>query len=317
MDRTGEARAAFHAGERAVQARAGVSERMARVGARTIRQSMSEQHRQFFGMLPFVLIGSVSETGQPWASIVAGVPGFASATDAHTLRIRSRPSAGDALLDNLSVGAPVAVLGLQPHTRRRNRANGLVSELDERGFTVRVAQSFGNCPKYIQAREATYCSSRVEARFEKVPGLSSAAAQLIRAADTFFIATAHPGAPHGSAAHGMDISHRGGRPGFVGLDESGSLVVPDFVGNFFFNTLGNIELHPAAGLLFIDFGSGDLLSIAATVTVDWAGVELAAFSGAERLLRVTPSEIRLARAALPLQWGPVTMSPHLEGTGSW
>jgi predicted pyridoxine 5'-phosphate oxidase superfamily flavin-nucleotide-binding protein len=314
----GASEPAFHSGERAVQARVGVAERLARVGDRAIRRGMPEQHRQFFQLLPFVLIGSIDRTGQPWASVLAGKPGFVSSPDTHTLCIRTSPTPGDPLIENLHAGAQVGVLGLQPHTRRRNRANGVVSAVDHDGFAVTVMQSFGNCPKYIQAREPRYVSRSAAARFEIPHTLSESAIRLIRGADTFLIATAHPDATRGgSRAHGVDVSHRGGRPGFVGLDESGRLTVPDFVGNFFFNTLGNVELHPFAGLLFMDYESGDLLSVAATVAVIWDGPEVAAFEGAQRLVRFTPREIRSADAALPLQWGEVEPSPHLAGTGTW
>lgn len=310
--------AAFHSGERAVQARVGAAERMARVGERAIRHVLSDQHREFFGLLPFVLVGSIDSTGQPWASVVSGQPGFVQSPDAHTLSVRAIPTPGDPLVENLYAGAQVGILGLQPHTRRRNRANGAVSAVDHDGFTVTVEQSFGNCPKYIQARQPRYLGPVATTRFEHSHSLCESATRLIRSADTFFIASAHPDATHrGTRTHGVDVSHRGGRPGFVALDGCGRLTVPDFVGNFFFNTLGNLELNPFAGLLFMDYESGDLLSLATTASVIWDGPEVTAFQGAERLVRFTPTEIRSARAALPLHWSPMEPSPHLNGTGIW
>jgi predicted pyridoxine 5'-phosphate oxidase superfamily flavin-nucleotide-binding protein len=55
----------FHEGERAVQQRAGVAERMAQVGPRVIRDFMPEQHRDFFAQLPFVVVGTVDNNNQP------------------------------------------------------------------------------------------------------------------------------------------------------------------------------------------------------------------------------------------------------------
>lgn len=309
---------AFHSGERAVQARVGAAERMARVGDRAIRRYMPEQHREFFTLLPFVLVGSIDSTGQPWASVLAGAPGFVNSPDPGTLYVRATPTAGDPLGQNLRIGAQVGILGLQPHTRRRNRANGVVSRVGDDGFAVRVTQSFGNCPKYVQAREARYLGQAPATHFESSSALSAAARRLIRGADTFFIATAHPDAIRGGTpTHGVDVSHRGGRPGFVGIDGHGRLVVPDYVGNFFFNTLGNLEVHPFAGLLFMDYDSGNLLSLATTVSLIWDGPQVEAFAAAQRLLHFSPREIRLAPAALPLRWGPTELSPHLPGTGVW
>lgn len=308
----------FHSGERAVQARVGVAAHMARIGEHAIRSSMPEQHRRFFTLLPFVLVGSIDSGGQPWASVLSGPPGFAHSPDASSLRIDAMCTAGDALDENLCPGAQVGVLGIQPHTRRRNRANGVVTIIDAHGFGITVTQSFGNCPKYIQAREPTYTGPLAAARFEPSSGLTDPDARLIQNADTFYIATAHPDAGRaGTRAHGVDVSHRGGRPGFVRIDEQGRLSVPDFVGNFFFNTLGNLEVQPRAGLLFMDYASGDLLSVAATVAVIWDGPEVAAFAGAQRVLRFTPTAVRAAPTALPLHWGPVELSPHLTGTGTW
>ena len=309
---------AFHDGERAVQSRVGVAERMATVGERSIRKYMPEQHREFFGLLPFVLVGSLDQTGQPWASVLSGPPGFVHSPDATHLRVDASCIPGDPLCTNLRPGAQVGMLGLQPHTRRRNRANGILAEVNTEGFTLAVAQSFGNCPKYIQAREARYGGPAPAARFERQHSLTEATARLISNADTFFLATAHPEAVRGgSRAQGVDISHRGGRPGFVRLDGQGNLTVPDFVGNFFFNTLGNLAAHPFAGLLFMDYVSGDVLCLTASASIIWDGPEVAAFAGAQRLVRFTPLSIFLARAALPLRWGPMEISPHLTATGTW
>ena len=62
------------------------------------------------------------------------------------------------------------------------------------------------------------------------------------------------------AAYGADISHRGGRPGFVRVDGD-VLTIPDFRGNRYFNTLGNLIAEPRASLLFVDFETGDLLQL--------------------------------------------------------
>ncbi|MEX5612780.1 FAD-binding oxidoreductase, partial [Pseudomonas protegens] len=69
----------WHAGERQLQARAGVAERMEAFGTKVIRQAMPDQHRQFYGQLPFILVGAVDAQGNPWASILEGPPGFAQA----------------------------------------------------------------------------------------------------------------------------------------------------------------------------------------------------------------------------------------------
>ncbi|MBB3179864.1 pyridoxamine 5'-phosphate oxidase family protein [Variovorax sp. Sphag1AA] len=308
----------WHEGERALQAREGVAERLAEIGPRIMRDFMPDQHRTFFAQLPFMIAGSLDEAGQPWASVLAAPPGFAHSPDAHHLRIDALAAAGDPLSAALVAGAPIGLLGIEPHTRRRNRMNGIVSEIDARGFTVEVRQSFGNCPRYIQAREPVFVGeahSALEAR--RMDRLDAEARRIIEKADTFFIATAHPSTGDGDASHGVDVSHRGGKPGFVRVSDDGTLTAPDFNGNTFFNTLGNIAVNPRAGLLFIDFETGDLLHVAVRAEVVLEGEELTAFEGAERLLRMQVVSALHRRSALPLRWGRAELSPFLADTGTW
>ncbi len=256
------AEATFHAGELALQAEAGVTARAARLGAQLIRGYLPEQHRAFFEQLPFVLAGSLDERGQPTASLLAGPPGFVASPDPHGLRITARPLAGDPLQHNLRLGAPLGLLGIQPHTRRRNRANGHVRALHADGFTLAIEQSFGNCPRFIQPRQALFADERAPQPVRESSTLGPAERALVVSADTFFIASAHPAA-HGaqSAALGVDVSHRGGPAGFAQLTAASTLLVPDYAGNNLFNTLGNLRLNPRAGLLFLDRERGDVLQL--------------------------------------------------------
>jgi len=314
--------APFHAGERALQTLAGSREVMAAAGSRVIRDFMPDQHREFFAQLPFLVVGSMDAQLQPWASVLAAPPGFAHSPDATHLRIDALPMADDPLSTQLVQGASLGLLGIQPHTRRRNRMNGNVEAIDAAGFLVEVQQSFGNCPKYIQAREPLFAAGQPAAPAQRLDGLDDAARALIARADTFFIASAFPqhaadGDEADPAAQGVDVSHRGGLPGFVRVGEDGVLTVPDFTGNRFFNTLGNLSVHPRAGLLFIDFESGHLLHLTATAEIVWDGPEVAAFEGAERLLRLRVEQVLRRPGALPLRWGGAEVSPHLARTGRW
>ena len=130
----------FHAGERAVQQRVGVAGRMADLGPRVIRYFMPDQHREFFAQLPFVIAGTTDAAGQPWASVLAAPPGFIQSPDARTLVLHAQPLAGDPLQDTLVDGASVGLLGLEPHTRRRNRMNGMVQGVSAVGFSVQLQQ---------------------------------------------------------------------------------------------------------------------------------------------------------------------------------
>jgi uncharacterized protein len=309
----------FHPGEQTLQAWAGVRDRLAQAGPKVIRDYMPEQHRLFFAELPLLFVGSLDAEGRPWASALTGRPGFVTSPDPRTLTIRAKPVAPDPLAKNLAVGLPIGLLGIQLETRRRNRMNGTVTALDDDGFTVAVGQSFGNCPQYIQARAPRFVPTAAPAVHDEGPSLSHEAAALIARADTLFIASAAPAAGS-DVAHGVDISHRGGRPGFVRVDRTPAgttLTIPDFRGNFYFNTLGNIAANPRAGLLFVDFADGSALSLTGTGQIDWNGPDVARFPGAEHLLHIRIERGLFMRNALPLRWTPPEYAPQLARTGTW
>ena len=253
----------FHEGECVMQAQSGVRDQAESAGRRMIRDHMPDQHRHLFAELPTLMLGTLDAQGRPWASLLVGEPGFVSSPDATTLAIATLPAPADPARAHLRVGAPIAVLGLQHHTRRRNRANGEVAAMDEHGLVVRVRQSFGNCPQYIEPRRVEpKRSGKPTSRIEESGGrLSARAVERVRASDTFFIASAGRG---GSMQEGVDVSHRGGPPGFVTVTEHQGRTVlewPDYRGNYMFNTLGNLLVNPRAGLLFVDYLGDAWLSL--------------------------------------------------------
>jgi len=308
----------FHAGELAIQARLGVQARMDKQGRRVIREFLPEQHRQFFAQLPYVLVGTVDTSGHPWASILVGNPGFLSSPNERTLQVTAQPLWGDPLGTNLAEGIDIGFLGIELPTRRRNRMNGIVTSVGSEGFEVQVQQSFGNCPQYIQARQSELqpFSSSDPKPIHPVDRFGIAEQAIIATADTFFIATAYQDTST-EMASGVDVSHRGGKPGFVKIDDDYTLTIPDFSGNNHFNTFGNLELNPHAGLLFIDFQQGDLLYLTGTATVIWEGEEIRHYAGAERLLRFHRPHGYRVSGSLPIRWSEPEFSPFLEPLGSW
>jgi hypothetical protein len=93
--------------------------------------------------------------------------------------------------------------------------------------------------------------------------------------------------------------------------------VPDFVGNYLFNTLGNIVVNPRVGLLFIDYDEGDLLYLACDATILWDGNEVFTYAGAQRLLQFHVREALLVPRSFPYHWTTAALSPFLEPTGTW
>ena len=312
----------FHKGELAVQAQSGVLDEAAMLG-KMFRSYMTEQHREFFAQLPMLLVGSMDDAGQPWASMLFGSPGFVHSPDVLTLQVDAQPAQDDPLRAALRIGASLGVLGIQLQTRRRNRMNGRVQKLTSQGFTLEVEQSFGNCPKFISARTPQWREDMPLTAAANIQAgrLSDAAAALVTRADTCFIASASaPAFEADDTREGVDVSHRGGKPGFVRVQrapDTTRLYMPDFPGNKAFNTLGNIARYPRAGLLVPDFASGDVLSLACNAEILWDGPELARFQGAERMLVLSVQRGLYFPRLMPFRWTQPLPGPHVERTGSW
>lgn len=298
----------------------GVRDKVERLGQRAIRDHMPEQHRNFYGELPFVLVGTVDDGGRPWASIVAGRPGFLTSPDPRTLVVGNSPLFGDPLNRTLQQGAQVGVLGIQTHTRRRNRMTGTVARVHSDGFSIAVNRTFGNCPKFIQTRTVAIGPDidvpGRERSVDRPASLDAFVRRIIGHADTLFVASAHlDGDEPGS--QGVDVSHRGGKPGFVRIEDERTIVLPDFSGNSHFNTVGNLLVNPRAGMLFVDFDEGDLVYLTGGAEVVWDGAEIERYQGAQRLIRFRADEVIRVANGLPLRFTFGDYSPMLKRTGPW
>ncbi|NIG79335.1 2Fe-2S iron-sulfur cluster binding domain-containing protein [Klebsiella sp. Ap-873] len=307
----------WHEGEIFLQDKAGVTERMAEVGQRVIRDYMPEQHRDFYAQLPFIVIGSIAPNGEAWATFLEGEPGFVLSPTSTHLTIAASVPGEDPAREGMVPNASIGLLGIELHTRRRNRMNGTLLQT-EGGLQVEVDQSFGNCPRYIQLREFTFTrapGSHAGGTVETLPGLDAEASAMIQAADAFFVASW----AERDGKQQADVSHRGGKPGFIRVNNDGTLTIPDFNGNLFFATLGNILLNGQAGLLFVDFISGDMLQMTGEAKVILDSPEIAAFQGAERLWTFKAHRVVRRRNALVLRWKSEAEghSPHSLMTGSW
>jgi hypothetical protein len=290
----------FHDGERRVQERLG--ERDVELWARgAIREAMPDQHRAFFEAQMFMVASARDADGRPWATVLEGWPGFVCSPDARSLTVSAQPVDGDALEGAFSEGADVGFIGIELATRRRNRVNGKVSRAGTEGFGFSVGQSFGNCPQYIRARDVRWSTEQAAARVVRSAVLSPSQQQWVRSADTFFIATGYRGEGD-DPAYGMDVSHRGGERGFVEVLDDRTLRFPDYAGNQFYNTLGNILGDPRTGLLFLDFSTGSLLQMTGRATIIWDKAEAAKVPGARQLVSFEIESIVELTSALHLRW---------------
>jgi predicted pyridoxine 5'-phosphate oxidase superfamily flavin-nucleotide-binding protein len=286
----------FHSGEREIQRRAGVVEDAQEVG-RIIGGQISPAAVRFLARQRLAVASTVDSGGRVWASLLTGAPGFIAADGMERVRIAARPIPGDPLKANLVAGgrSDVGLVVLDPQTRQRMRLNG-TGELDDHGLRIDVRQLYGNCPKYIQLREAQADAPAATAGPPVVAArLGESQRAWVQTADTLFIATFHP-------EGGADASHRGGFPGFVRVLGDGRLAFPDYPGNAMFNTLGNLLEYPRAGLLFVDFETGDVLQLTGRATLE-----------GDRSVVFEIDETRETRRASPLRMRLVQYSPANPG----
>ncbi|MEM8686606.1 MAG: pyridoxamine 5'-phosphate oxidase family protein [Pseudomonadota bacterium] len=265
---------AFHAGELAVQRRLGVAEQMDALGKERIRRYMPTQHREFFENLPFMVLGVLDAHGRPWVTAAFGPPGFISSPNERALHIGRPVMLKDRLKLDLRPLAKLGAIGIDPLQGRRNRVNGTIRESAKDGLLLSVDQSFGNCAQHIHRRAPRWSlTSRPAAgtaRIQATTNLTNDAQALICRADTFFIAS-RTLRMSSDPTTGVDVSHRGGMEGFVQVLSDSCLRFPDYSGNKFFNTLGNIQDDGRVGLLFPDVGNNSALLLTGQATIGWDG----------------------------------------------
>ncbi|WP_051368841.1 pyridoxamine 5'-phosphate oxidase family protein [Psychromonas arctica] len=259
----------WHQGELSVQKRAGTAQKMAEIGPKFIREFMPQQHRDFFQSLSMIYIGYSDSKSETRASLLFGEPGFITSSSETTLQINTQYSLNDFNNNHLNVGDRIGLLGIEFISKRRNRLNAVITDINQKNIQVKVLQSYGNCPKYIQPKILVTNPHYDAQSTSSTVSLTQNIQELIINADAFFIASRFD---DGQALNnrGVDISHRGGVPGFITINEKGQLLVPDYVGNGFFNTLGNLLENPIASLLFCDWQQGHAYQIAVSSEILWS-----------------------------------------------
>jgi len=170
---------------------------------------------------------------------------------------------------------PLGLLVIDLATRRRLRINGVVDRLDAWGLELGIWETFGNCPKYIQQRLAI--DSPGGSRQDPGPvqlgsALDDERRRFIARTDTVFVASVH-------RERGLDVSHRGGTPGFVHVVADRTVLIPDYTGNSMFTTLGNLALDPRCSLAFVDFERGRILSVTGHAELQFGGEDAAQPTG--------------------------------------
>jgi hypothetical protein len=298
----------YHEGERAVQDLAG-ERAEADQNARVIGPRIPRGALAFLGRQRLIAAATRLPGGGPVASLVYGEPGFVSSSDGSTVEL-DLPKAHllpEDELGRVEVGDPVALLALELESRRRLRVNGRVVAAAPGRVQIAIAEAYPNCPKYIQRRRLAALGASAVSAPSPSPwqtGLAAAQRRLVEAADTFFVATAHP-------ERGVDVSHRGGRPGFVRILEGDVLEVPDYPGNSMFNSLGNVAVDPRAALAFLDFATGEILELRGRASLVWGQNDGEGRTGGTgRFWRFAPERARTTTPPVKGRWVLLDSSPY-------
>ncbi|KAK6526059.1 hypothetical protein TWF281_011098 [Arthrobotrys megalospora] len=251
---------------------------------------------RFLSICPLIAVGTTSPSGQPWASLLTGVPGFARNFGPGIVGMQTAVAAGDPIYENLSEEAwgesingeegtgEGMIAGLAVNLERRQRVKfygkskrGMRKMEQAKGLAtimMEIEQTLGNCPKYMNARHLDLVHmdppTNVTQNYEVSTSLPQEALDLISRSDMFFVASRN-------GHTDMDVNHRGGPTGFVrvlpqtsgGSNTQGptTLVWPEYSGNRLYQTLGNLQVTPLAGLTFADFHTGDMLYLTGTTEI--------------------------------------------------
>ena len=291
----------YHEGELAMQTRAHVSEQ-ANKSANAIAEQIPERAIPFIAQQAMLVIGSMDAEGHIWTTVLFGQPGFIRASGRQQLELNlalAGTSGEDPVWSHLDTHRQVGLLFIELVTRRRLRVNGRIYKRDAQRYQISVEQAYPNCPKYIQRRFLKTTNWQVRhAGTPMIRGsrLNTDQMAMLARSDTFFVASAHP-------EHGIDASHRGGRAGFVEILDSMLLRIPDYIGNNMFNTLGNFQIYPHAGLAFIDFDTNRLLQLSGEVEILWPLDDPTQLSGGtQRFWQFRIRAWRESRIPFDLEW---------------
>ncbi|MFD9304212.1 pyridoxamine 5'-phosphate oxidase family protein [Streptomyces sp. NPDC060048] len=299
----------YHEGEQAVQKQAG--EGGPGWGSPMFDDVIQPGFDQYLMRQRMLFLGGADATGAMWSSLVTGDAGFALPTGRHTITLSSLPVPGDPLAGAFDETADIGLLALEPHTTSRIRINGVARREGEQ-LHIRTEQVLGNCPKYLQVRVPVADGpAGTPKEIRSGEALTAEQEQWIRGADTFFIASQADG-------YGADSSHRGGDPGFVSVAGPRKLVWPDYFGNSFYMTLGNLQLNENCGLLFLDWESGNTLQLTGKARINWAEGDRAAVPGALRMCEFDIERVVQIDGATRLRWafgGPSPYNPPAAARG--
>ncbi|KXT07391.1 hypothetical protein AC578_431 [Pseudocercospora eumusae] len=299
--------------------------------------TLSPQLSNHLRIAPLIAIGTLDAEGRPWTTLWgSGQKGLSQPLGGSIIGIKT-PVTGkhDPVVEILvgkeangevvrqeDPGRMVSGLTIDLETRKRTKmygrmiAGALISRDDEvmgeeehiveTQLVLKIEQSLGNCPKYLNAKHIVEAKSKPELVSES-PQFSQQALDLINKSDLFFVSSSQKDLD-------MDTNHRGGPAGFLRVasnEASGAVLCwPEYSGNRLYQTLGNLFVNPRAGLCVPDFDTGDMLYLTGSTEI-LVGQNASNFLPRSNLaVKVTVESARFVSQALPFRGVPGNASPY-------
>ncbi|KAK1812274.1 hypothetical protein LTR12_013364 [Friedmanniomyces endolithicus] len=206
--------------------------------------ALSPQLANHLKVAPLIAIGTLDKQGRPWTTLWGGEKGLARSLGSGVAGIRT-PVTGrfDPVVEELvgkeatgevvkeaGEGRMVSGLTIDLETRKRTKLYGRMiagalsgredeitgseETVAEIQLVLKIEQSLGNCPKYLNRKHIVPTFTRPEL-ISDGPHLPQRALDLIAKADLFFLSSSRPD-------QDMDTNHRGGPPGFLRVVSAGS-----------------------------------------------------------------------------------------------
>ena len=306
-----------HEGELRVQARRQAPPELSAFIHGAIHDEMSRKHVEYYRQLRYLPMGVSGSDGKLWATVLCNPE--TSAEGGELLKVAARVNPEDPFVR--AVCAPsdgarhFAGVAIDFTNRSRIKVAGSVESATLEGhtlsLTLRANEHMGNCPKYITVRELR--PTRRSPRTEPLHAtLSSEAKALLRHASTIFVATRH--SDDDPRESDMGFNHRGGPRGFLRVledDQGAHLVLPDYSGNRFYQSLGNVETDPVMGVAVPDFSSGALLQVSGRARNLFDDEAARVMPGATLVTLISIEEAFLSHDALDLELvGDEQLSPY-------
>lgn len=278
---------------------------------------------------PLLAVGTLDSSGRPWTSLWGGESGFSRAVSQSVIGVkvpvdrRFDPvatilfgeDADGEVVHSRGPGRMLGGLAINLQARRRVKlfgrfaAGALAPTIDGAGelqMAVKIEQSLGNCPKYLNRKEIRPQIPNASLESTFLP-LAEGACDLILRSDLFFVSSSH----HETD---MDTNHRGGPEGFVRVlsntKDDCSIVWPEYSGNRLYQTLGNLQTTPKAGLIFPDFKTGDVLYMTGKTEILFGHQASEVLSRCNLAVKLQIEEAKFVRNGLAFSATEGEMSPY-------